>query len=162
MELVLELDLNKLNCNAAEKLDYSWWFVGLGRDTLEQGDQGYLGTFQVEPTENQKQLQRRKLLNLLWEHFKDQVEPGELDSESHSTIQLDWGWKEVVGKWIIPSNMLKEDQIEPVNLSEVFTEGAPKWGIHERKRTLAQSSACGRLDRNCFRPSWKKINDSKR
>ena len=124
-------------------------YSGAGRSGLSRN-------FSSRTNREPKQLQRRKLLNLLWEHFEDQVEPGELDPASLSTIQLDWGWKEVVGEWIIPSNLLKEDQIEPVNLSEVFSEGTPKRGIHERKRTLAQSSACSRLDRNCFRTSWEK------
>ena len=65
-------------------------------DTPEKVVQDYLGICQEEPMENQKQLQRRKLMNLLWEHSRVRVELGE-------------------GGETVPRNLHKDDQRDSVN-----------------------------------------------
>ena len=61
-----------------------------------------------------------------------------------STIPSDWGWKEVVGEWVIPRNLQSADHTELVNWaprSEIITNGTLNRGIHEHRKTLAQSFA---------------------
>ena len=63
-----------------------------------------------------------------------------------STIPSDWGWKEVVGvgEWVIPRNLQSADFTELVNWAprlEIITYGTLNRGIHEHRKTLAQSFA---------------------
>ena len=82
----LALNTAELSCDEAEQQGYSLLSVGFVGSTQEKGAQDYLGTRTEELLENYKQLQREKLVNLLWEHFECQVEPEEDDGTNQAKL----------------------------------------------------------------------------
>ena len=83
---MLALNTAKLSCDEAEQQEYSLLSVGFVGGTQEKGAQDYPGTCTEELLENHEKLQREKLTNLLWEHFKGQVEPKEDDGTNQTQL----------------------------------------------------------------------------